>query len=198
MNLALCPRKEDPPRAGQLKLLSFFAIMAVIGVFLAWHRQFWQFHEYDKCRPSVTLIAMGLPLAILLSGVWPRLREPLFAVAPIVVLGLCLSYTWTTVDTFMHISPSSGPNEYTIYGGDIFWGSFLWGFGLPAAMTSVAAAFEVTRREFKTYKYSILTSSIAILNTVAASLFVILLCTAKTRDVDAFVEWTRSVTGYRQ
>jgi hypothetical protein len=184
---------EDRQRARQLKLRSLFALTAIVGVYLAWHRQFRNFHEYNESPQIVTILAMGLPLGLLLSGIWPKLRDSLFAVAPVVVLVLCASCTYTTYVTLMRALWANGMSHYALYGAETMWGSFLWGYGLPATLTYIAAALEITKCELEQHKYSFLACAFSILNTVAANLFVILLFTAKIRDVDAFDDWLRIV-----
>ena len=164
---------------------------------MAWHRQFWQLHEYDKSPWIITVLVMGLPLAILLSGIWTKLRGALLVIAPIVVLTLCIGCTWTTIDTFMHFYRSVPPlDEYTVYRKEILWGSFHWGFLLPALMTAIAAGCEFDRRELIRHKFSLFTCSISLVGTSVANLFVIWLSTAKIRDVEAIGLFLKQLLGY--
>ena len=179
MKIAVGRENTGLQRAGQLKLRSLFALMAVVSVFLAWERRFWQFREYDESPRIISILAMGLPLAFLLSGLWPRMREALLAVAPVVVLVMCLSCIWTTMEILMRISISNSAMRAPWF--EPAWGSFLWGFGLPASLTIVAAAFELTPGEMKRHKYAVLTCVISLFNVLVVNLFAILLFTQALR-----------------
>ena len=197
MKLSPSPHREVQQRSGQLKLRSLFALLTLIGVFLAWHRQFWQLHEDDKSQPIVTAMAMGLPLAILLSGVWTKLREPLIVVAPVLIIVLCSNCTWTTVYILMQLAHSVPPmTEYSYRCGEILWGSFLWGFGLPASLTVLSAWFELAPGEVKRYRHPLLVCVVSTFNVFLVNFFVIRLFTMKLHYNGEHVNWVRSFFGY--
>ena len=171
MKLAFSPGKEEQPRAGQLKLRTLFACMAVVGVFLAWERRFWQFWEYNESPRIISILAMGLPPAFILSALWPRMREALLAVAPVVVLVMCLSCVWTTMNILMRIPFASSAMRAPWF--EQAWGSYLWGFGLPASSTIMAAALDLTPRELRRHKYALWICGISLFNVLVVNLFAI-------------------------
>lgn len=196
MCFSFIPEGEKSRPAGRVKLRSIFAVMAVVGLFLAWHRHFAHLYENNKAAGLVTTSAMGLPLAIFLAGVWPKWREPLFAAGPVIILLLCVSCTWSTVDILAHIPRSvSCPSEYSVHSREMLWGTFLWGFVLPAVAFFIAAAFEIERSELKRHGFAFSACVLSLTSALAANLFAVWLFTARIRDLAQMGAWLRHTLG---